>query len=101
MPIRGSSTSVVLTIEEGRISFIVLSITTVGLVIMKKKKRVVFDHFSTLMKKDPPLPCAFDINWGNIPVNEEVKSPIFGSTCDKAPGPDGFNGAFYKSVGIL
>ena len=75
---------------------------------MMIKKRVVQAHFSDVLKR-PPLHSR-DLNWANIPVpecdlsnlddpflEEEVKCAIFGSSSDKALGPDGFTRAFYKS----
>ena len=71
------------------------------------KKSVIQNHFAEVSKRGPPR--HQDINWDNIPVpardlsdlgaaftEEEVRKAVFDLPRDKAPGPDGFSGAFFK-----
>ena len=72
------------------------------------KKDIIHDHFTNIFKRGPPH--TIDFNWETIPVpqcdlseldalftEEEVKEAINKTASDKAPGPDGFTGAFFKS----
>lgn len=72
------------------------------------KKNIVHSHFSEIMKRGAPRPKT--IKWAAIPradhdlstlgdaiTEEEVKAAIFALPSDKAPGPDGFTGKFFKS----
>ena len=65
-------------------------------------------HFKNIAKKPPSR--NIDFNWGllhtpdcdlheldNAITEEEVKSVVFSLPQDKAPGPDGFSGAFFKA----
>ena len=71
------------------------------------KKSVIQNHFAEVSKRGPT--CHQDINWDNITVpasdlsdlgaafmEEEVRKAVFDLPRDKAPGPDGFFGAFFK-----
>ena len=73
-----------------------------------QKKSIIHDHFKAIIKKGPPRTTNF--NWSTIPVpqcdlsgldaafsEEEVKAAVDSTASDKAPGPDGFTGAFFKS----
>ena len=72
------------------------------------KKSIIQNHFSEVTKRGQPR--TTDINWDNIPVpacdltdlgtafsEKEVKKAIFDLPNDKAPGPDGYSGAFFKA----
>jgi hypothetical protein len=72
------------------------------------KEVVVKNHFESVMKKGDPM--ALDLNWEAIHFEEtnldslgdpfsekEVRNAIHQLPCDKAPGPDGFTGIFYKT----
>ena len=72
------------------------------------KEMLVADYFSNHLGSVPPRSRTF--NWnalGYIPrdllmlespfTKEEIKHTINSMPCDKAPGPDGFTGAFFKS----
>lgn len=74
----------------------------------KEKEKVVHDHFSTMLQKKP-RPHS-DLNWNNINFNQcdmssldepfsehEALDAIGDMPKDKAPGPDGFTGAFFKA----
>jgi hypothetical protein len=73
-----------------------------------QKKNIIHDHFKEVMKKGAPR--ATTINWATIPpspcdlsdldapfLEDEVKAAIDNSASDKAPGLDGFTGAFFKA----
>ena len=73
-----------------------------------QKEEIIHRHFKNIAKKGPPR--NIDINWNILPSpdcdlrdldenisEEEVKEAIFAMPADKAPGPDGFTGAFFKS----
>jgi hypothetical protein len=73
-----------------------------------QKKEIIHDHLKNVMKKGAPR--ATTINWAAIPpttydlsgldapfLEDEVKAAIDNSPSDKAPGPDGFTGAFFKA----
>ena len=72
------------------------------------KDKIIHSHFKGIAKRGPSR--NNDINWDILPVpdcdlqdlddaitEEEVKASVFGMPSDKAPGPDGFTGAFFKS----
>jgi hypothetical protein len=72
------------------------------------KEKAVADYFSNHLSSMPPRSRTF--NWnalGYIPRDlsmlespftwEEIKHIINSMPSDKAPGPDGFTGAFFKS----
>jgi hypothetical protein len=72
-----------------------------------QKKSIIHNHFKSIIKRGPPRSKNF--NWTTIPsiqcdlsllsgefTEEEVKAAVDGTACDKAPGPDGFTGAFFK-----
>ena len=73
-----------------------------------QKKDIIQDHFKAIIKKAPPRNINF--NWAAIPTpacdlsdlalpfsEEEVKAAVDKTAGDKAPGPDGFTGAFFKA----
>ena len=73
-----------------------------------QNKSIIHDHFKAIIKKGAPR--AINFSWSTIPVpqcdlsgmdmavsEEEVKVAVDNTASDKAPGPDGFTGAFYKS----
>jgi hypothetical protein len=72
------------------------------------KEAAIHEHFSSVLAKGATRP--FDFNWGELQLEmpdlhclgdpfseEEVKFAIQHMPSDKAPGPDGFSGAFFKS----
>lgn len=72
------------------------------------KENHLLEHFISIMGTRKQRTCTID--WDNIEMNqvepndlvlpfteEEVWSAIRQSPTEKAPGPDGFTGAFYKS----
>lgn len=72
------------------------------------KEQVIFDHFKSFMGR--PEARVLDFNWdalgitprnlahlGNPFSTEEIKMAIRLMPQDKAPGPDGFTGAFFNS----
>jgi hypothetical protein len=72
------------------------------------KESLIKTHFSAVMGKGPP--CPRDFNWAGMsfpPLDLEdlgesfseleVFAAIKSMPSDKAPGPDGFMGAFYKT----
>jgi hypothetical protein len=72
------------------------------------KKAIIHSHFKTIIKRGPPRTKNF--NWATIPtpqcdlaglsetfLAEEVKAAVNNTASDKAPGPDGFSGAFFKT----
>jgi exonuclease III len=73
-----------------------------------QKKEIIHSHFEAVIKKGPPR--SYNINWSSIPTTqcdlseldapfteEEVKLAVDNTASDKAPGPDGFTGAFFKT----
>jgi hypothetical protein len=71
------------------------------------KEQIVHDHYKSIFGKGEPRLC--DFSWdelifedpdlrplGDPFTEEEVKHAIFQMPGDKAPGPDGFTGAFFK-----
>ena len=73
-----------------------------------QKRDIIHDHFKGIIKRG--LPRTVNFNWNTIPrpvcdlanlgmpfTEEEVKSAVDKTACDKAPGPDGFTGAFFKA----
>nr|XP_020181567.1 uncharacterized protein LOC109767217 [Aegilops tauschii subsp. strangulata] len=73
-----------------------------------EKEKVIFDHFTEAMGRSKHQRCT--LNWDslNIPVvastdldgpftMPEVWAAILASPTEKAPGPDGFTGQFYRS----
>jgi mannosylglycoprotein endo-beta-mannosidase len=74
----------------------------------EQKKAIIQNHFKKIIKKGPPREKNF--NWANIPTpqcdlgalgdpftEEEAKAAVDRTASDKAPGPDGFTGAFFKA----
>jgi hypothetical protein len=72
-----------------------------------QKKEIIHEHFKKIIKKGSPRTKNF--NWATIPTptcdlsnldapftEEEVKAAVDRTACDKAPGPDGFTGDFFK-----
>jgi hypothetical protein len=72
-----------------------------------EKEKVIFDHFKSVMGRGDP--SSHDFNWAELnltspnlqglgePITEdEVKVAIAQMPGDKAPGPDGFTGSFFK-----
>jgi hypothetical protein len=80
---------------------------------MKKKKKVIGDHFKNHIGSAAPRSTT--INWQSLGYtphdlsdleapfsHEEVQNTINVMPSDKAPGPDGFTGAFFKACwGII
>ena len=73
-----------------------------------QKEAIVQSHFAEAIMRSGPR--TSDINWSIIPQplcdfshlgddfsEGEIKGAVFRSASDKAPGPDGFTGAFFKS----
>jgi hypothetical protein len=73
----------------------------------EQKESIVHDHFSSVMGRGPTR--SRDLNWEALNLGhaaldgidepfteEEVKKAIDLMPSDKAPGPDGFTGAFFK-----
>ncbi|WVZ79028.1 hypothetical protein U9M48_026656 [Paspalum notatum var. saurae] len=76
------------------------------------KEKFVQDHFSAML--GIPGPRETDLNWGALNLlhfelnhleapftEEELLEAVRQSPPDKAPGPDGFTGAFYRSCWSL
>jgi hypothetical protein len=72
------------------------------------KGNLIFDHFSQTLGRPPPRPL--DFNWEalnptahllenlGLPFTEaEIKEAVEDMPTDKAPGPDGFSIAFFRS----
>lgn len=72
------------------------------------KAQVLFDHFSHSL--GDPGPSNLALNWDNLQLPtadlsnldvlfslDELKAAVFELHTEKAPGPDGFIGAFYRS----
>jgi hypothetical protein len=72
------------------------------------KEKLVFDHFSQALGRPPPR--QLDFNWAvinptlhsledlGLPFSElEIKEAIDDMPADKAPGPDGYSIAFFRS----
>ena len=72
------------------------------------KENIMYQHFTTALSKGPRR--TTDFNWqllhftdcdlsslGDEMTDEEVIAAIKAMPSDKAPGPDGFTGAFFKS----
>ncbi|XP_020172573.1 uncharacterized protein [Aegilops tauschii subsp. strangulata] len=72
------------------------------------KKAIIHSHFSSVIKKGPRR--QRDFNWEGVPTpdcdlsdigspftEEEARRVVFQSPSNKAPGPDGFTGAFFKA----
>lgn len=73
-----------------------------------EKEKVAHEHFSAILQNGAPR--SRDLNWEGLQFNQcdltslgdaftesEVLSAISQMPGDKAPGPDGFTGAFFKS----
>jgi hypothetical protein len=71
-------------------------------------EEVVFEHMSNIV--GTTLPCTQRFNWSQLglPVPdlseldapfslEELKTAVFDTPSDKAPGPDGFSAGFFKT----
>ena len=72
------------------------------------KEKVSRDHFAVVMGR--PIERTLDLNWDNLdqpaldlhslddPISEdEIKTAIFQMPADKALGPDGYTGAFFRA----
>ena len=66
-------------------------------------------HFDAIVGTD--VPCSEQFNWDQLGLStpdlskldaaftmEEIKTAIFDSQVDKAPGPDGFSGTFFRTA---
>jgi len=75
----------------------------------EEKATLIQEHFEAAMS--PPPPQQRDFNWGNLnlqlfnldhlvePFTEkEIYEAILQTSPDKAPGPDGFTGLFYRTA---
>jgi len=94
--------------QEGEKNFIQCMRNGQGWVFAhQEKQQLIHDHFSSIMA-DPPM-CARDFNWDALglpsvnlaalddPFSEhEVLTAIKQLPHDKAPGPDGLTGCFFK-----
>ena len=71
------------------------------------KEDIIHDHFASVMGRGPSR--VMDLNWENLHFGEvgmegidapftveEVQQAINQMPSNKAPGPDGFTGAFFK-----
>jgi hypothetical protein len=76
------------------------------------KENLIFDHFSQSLGRPPPR--QLDFNWEALnltahllenlgfPFNgAEIKEALDDMPTDKAPGPEGFSIAFFRSSGRL
>jgi hypothetical protein len=72
-----------------------------------QKRSIIQNHVKKIITRGPLRTKNF--NWATIPTplcdlsglsepstEEEVKAAVDNTACDKAPGPDGFSGAFFK-----
>jgi hypothetical protein len=73
-----------------------------------EKQRVAQSHFTAAIGRVNPRPISFNWDALNLPslnleglddafTEKEVKEAIMDMPTDKAPGPDGFNGKFFKT----
>jgi hypothetical protein len=73
-----------------------------------EKQRVAQSHFTAAIGRANPRPISFNWDALNLPspnleglddafTEKEVKEAIMDMPSDKAPGPDGFNGKFFKT----
>jgi mannosylglycoprotein endo-beta-mannosidase len=68
-----------------------------------QKKNIIHSHFTRIVKRGPPRTKNF--NWITIPTGglsepfseEEVKAAVENTASDKALGPDGYLGDFFKA----
>jgi hypothetical protein len=67
-----------------------------------QKKNIIHSHFTRIVKRGPPRTKNF--NSITIPTDrlsepflEEVKAAVENTASDKALGPDGYSGAFFKA----
>jgi hypothetical protein len=71
------------------------------------KARSLKDYYATQLRQ--PAPRSYTLNWEELPVprfdlimleedltEEEITIAIMHTPMEKAPGPDGYIGAFYK-----
>lgn len=76
------------------------------------KQNIIEEHFQTIMERPPPR--TSDLNWNlmNLPhvdlsslaapfTEDEILQAINQSPQDKAPGPDGFTGLFFKECWLI
>ena len=71
------------------------------------KANILLQYYTNLFNSNPPRMNT--LNWESLniqrydleqldtPITEEVKKVIFEAQPEKAPGPDGFKGLFYKT----
>ena len=71
------------------------------------KAAAIFDHFSLLLGTNTPRTASLNWNLLDLPshdlqhldvpiTQEEIKTAVFQAHSEKAPGPDGYTGLFYK-----
>ena len=95
--------------SRARKNFIQALQTETGLVVTQEgKEKVISDHFKQHLGTTAPRARTFDWNslgYHHIDLSsleapfsqEEIKETILSMPRDKAPGPDGFTGTFYRA----